>query len=234
MMNQAAVLGSGNAETILPSVSLLAGLDESTRTAFAESLHLILVRPGQIVVEQGEYTDDLYIVFGGRLLGLLLSADGKEVAFSEIGKGSYFGELAALDGHARSITVSALVESQLGLMRSAVFRGWMARDPRIAFNLATDLAKRNRVLTERIFGLVVHDVDKRVRVLLSRLAQSAGQLKPGGVLKPAPTHDAMATYVGANREAVSRAIARLTSPGMIAAGRREITFRNIDGLLKGL
>jgi CRP-like cAMP-binding protein len=97
-----------------------------------------------------------------------------------------------------------------------------------------DLAERNRRLTERIFALVAHDVDKRVRALLSRLAQRAGQLKPGGVLSPAPTHHAMAAYVGANREAVSRVIARLAADGVIETGRRRIAFRDIDALLRGL
>ncbi|TCN17294.1 Crp/Fnr family transcriptional regulator [Sinorhizobium americanum] len=233
-MNQANFPAYGNAGAGLGSVSLLAELNESTRAAFAKSLCLRTVKPGQIVVEQGERTDDLYIVFSGRLLGLLLSANGKEVAFTEIGRASYFGELAALDGQPRSITVSALSESQLGVMHASMFCGWIEREPRIGFNLARDLAKRNRTLTERIFGLVVHDVDKRVRVLLSRLAQSTGQLRPGGVLEPAPTHDAIATYVGANREAVSRVIARLSSDGMIEAGRRRIVFHNIDALLSGL
>ena len=218
----------------LPSLSLLSGLDAATRAEFAADLQSILIQPGQIVVEQGDRSDDVYVVLSGRLLGLLLSAGGKEIAFAEIGPGQYFGELTALDGRERSITVSAATRSRLGVMRAVAFRGWMTREPRIAQNLAFELAERNRRLTERIFDLVVHDVDTRVRVLLSGLAQRAEQLKPGGVLSPAPTHHAMATYVGANREAVSRVIARLAADGVIETGRRKIAFRDIDALLKGL
>ncbi|MGC9368764.1 MAG: Crp/Fnr family transcriptional regulator [Paracoccaceae bacterium] len=218
----------------LPSLSLLSGLDAATRAAFAADLQPISMQPGQVVVEQGDRSDDVYVVFSGRLLGVLLSTEGKEIAFAEIGPGQYFGEITALDGRERSITVSAATKSRLGVMRAVAFRRWMAREPRIAQNLALDLAERNRRLTERIFALVAHDVDKRVRALLSRLAQRAGQLKPGGVLSPAPTHHAMAAYVGANREAVSRVIARLAADGVIETGRRRIAFRDIDALLRGL
>ena len=98
----------------------------------------------------------------------------------------------------------------------------------------TASAHRNRLMTERIFGLVVHNVDQRLRVLLSRLAQANGQLRRGGVLYPAPTHDALASYVGANREAVSRVLARLSAEGIIGTGRRRITFLDIEALLAGL
>ncbi|TMV67578.1 Crp/Fnr family transcriptional regulator, partial [Thioclava sp. BHET1] len=170
----------------------------------------------------------------GQLLGLLLSDTGREITFAEIPTGHYFGELSALDGLPRAITISAVTTARLGVMSAPQFRLWMAREPRIALNVARELAHRNRLMTERIFGLVVHNVDQRVRVLLSRLAQANGQLRRGGVLYPAPTHDALASYVGANREAVSRVLARLSAEGIIGTGRRRITFLDIEALLAGL
>lgn len=100
-------------------------------------------------------------------------------------------------------------------------------------NLALDLASRNRLLTERVFGLVVHDAETRLRLYLSRLAQDQGQLRTGGVLEPAPTRDDMARYVGVNREAVSRMIARLTRAGVIDSARRRIVIRQPTQLVQG-
>jgi CRP-like cAMP-binding protein len=73
-----------------------------------------------------------------------------------------------------------------------------------------------------------------VRLLLMRLAQEREQLKPGGEIKPAPTHEAMAAFVGANREAVSRVIARLGKGGVITAKRQKVTIENVAGLLEGI
>lgn len=213
---------------------LLEGLAPSSSEAFLSDMTVTTYQPGQIVVEQGETTDAFYLVLSGRLVGQLVSDSGKEVAFTEIGPGRHFGELAALDGQPRSITISASEQSRLGEMRASIFRAWVEKEPKIGLNLALALAESNRRLTERIFGLVVHDVDKRVRALLSRQAQMSGELKPGGVLQPALSHDEMATYVGANREAVSRVIARLASEGIVESGRRKIILKDIGGLLTGL
>jgi CRP-like cAMP-binding protein len=213
---------------------LLSDLSPQAHADFRKELSWFTVNPGRIVIEQGERSDQVYFVLSGRLLGQLVSENGREIAFTEIRAGSHFGELAALDGHPRSITVSAIEEAQLGRIGGSAFRRWLQAEPTLALALARDLAARNRRLTERIFGLVAHDVEKRVRAFLTRMAQGAGELKPGGVLRSAPTHDEMATFVGANREAVSRVIARLSAEGVVESGRRRIVIHDVDALLDGL
>lgn len=233
-MNDASTRAPRPVAAELVRASLLSGLDPAVLASVAREMTVMAVAPGQIVVAQGERTDDVYFVLSGQLLGLLLSDGGKEIGFTRIGAGRYFGEIAALDGRPRSITVSAAEDCRLGVMRAQTLLDLMRDQPVVAVNLARDLADRNRMLTERIFGLVVHDVDKRVRVQLSRLAQQSGQLKAGGVLNPAPSHDEIATFVGANREAVSRVLARLASEGIIETGRRRIGFNDIEALVAGL
>ncbi|MCE8510435.1 Crp/Fnr family transcriptional regulator [Ruegeria pomeroyi] len=221
-------------ETVLMGVSLLAGLETEVLAEFADDLELVTVYTGQTVMEQGETSTEMYVVVRGRLVGLLLSPNGKEVAFTEITSGRYFGELSALDGRPRSLTISAAETTVLARMPAQRLLDWMAREPRLAHNLAIDLAERNRALTERVFGLVVHDVDKRVRALLIQQAQAAQQLKPGGVLDPSPTHDVIANYIGATREAVSRVMARLAAAGVIETGRRRLEIADIEQLFEGL
>jgi CRP/FNR family cyclic AMP-dependent transcriptional regulator len=218
----------------LSGVSLFAGLSVESRRRIAGELRLLSVEAGQIVVAQGDPSRDVYVVLSGGLVGLLLSESGKAVSFSEIGAGNYFGEIAALDRRPRSITISAVVRSRLGRLSGDALRRWMQAEPTLAINLASDLAERIRILTDQAFGLVVHDVDTRVRILLSRLAQSRNQLVPDGVIAPAPTHEAMAGRIGANREAVSRVISRLVREGTIEASRQRIVLRNVAAILDGL
>ena len=94
-----------------------------------------------MVIEQGAQSDDVFVVYSGQLLGLLLSHTGREITFSEIRPGHYFGELSALDGLPRSITISAVTAARLGVMSAPLFRLWMAREPRIALNVARELAE---------------------------------------------------------------------------------------------
>lgn len=214
--------------------SLLAGLSPHELASFLSELRKVRVEAGQIVIIQNEWTNQVYFVFSGRLLGQLNSENGRGISFTQISAGNYFGELAALDDSPRSITVSAIEKSQLGVMSGRDFRRWLTRVPALPLALVSDLAVRNRQLTERIHGLVAHDVDKRVRSYLTRLALNSGALNVGGVLERSPSHEEIATFVGANREAVSRVISRLACEGILESGRRRIIIRNVDAMLAGI
>jgi CRP-like cAMP-binding protein len=103
--------------------------------------------------------------------------------------------------------------------------------PQLAINLATDLGTRLRRMNDRVFGLVVHNVETRVRVRLMQLAQEQEQLVNGGVITNAPTHEVISNFIGANREAVSRVIAKLNRDGVIMSKRGVITINDVDALM---
>lgn len=192
------------------------------------------VPKGQIVVDRGEEGSDVFLVMSGNLIGVLIAEDGKEVAYATIAEQSVFGEMAALDGGPRSLTVQAAEECLIGRVPGAMFNAWIDENPIIARNLLGELVKRTRGLNDRVFSLVVHDVETRVRLMLVRLAMEAGALEEGGTLDPAPSHSMIASHVGANREAVSRVMSRLTKAGVLASGRKRIELRDVDGLVEGL
>ena len=148
--------------------------------------------------------------------------------------GQYFGELAALDGEPRSITISASANCTLAKLSEDDFCDMLLEHPQTAVNLATDLALRLRSMNERVFGLVVHDVDTRVRLHLMRLAQSQEQLVEGGTVEDVPTHEILARFIGANREAVSRAMAKLAKQGVISTERGKVTLLDLPKLIAGL
>ena len=173
------------------------------------------------------------VLVAGALVGSLVTEDGRQIGFTNIRERAYFGEMSALDGQPRSITVTATVPCTLARLPVAAFRRWIDAHPSIAVNLAIDLSERNRELNQRVFGLIAHDVETRVRLLLCQIAQGAGQLKAGGVVSPAPTHEAMASFVGANREAVSRAISRFAKAGMLERSRQRIVVRDVRALEHG-
>lgn len=218
----------------LEDMPLFSGVPEESLLKLADDFQEFSVLEGRIIVEQGEESRDFYVVLSGGVIGLLITEGGRQVSFTEMGAGRYFGELSALDGSPRSITVSASERSRIARLNNDAFQDWLEREPRILRNIAIDLAARTRVLNERVIGLIVHDVETRVRMLLVRLAQEREQLIPEGVIHPAPTHEQMATYVGANREAVSRVVARLSKEGVITSKRQKVIIHRVGDLLEGL
>lgn len=192
------------------------------------------VPKGQIVVDRGEEGSDVFLVMSGNLIGVLIAEDGKEVAYATIAEQSVFGEMAALDGGPRSLTVQAAEECLIGRVPGAMFNAWIDENPIIARNLLSELVKRTRGLNDRVFSLVVHDVETRVRLMLVRLAMESGAMQNGGELDPAPSHSMIASHVGANREAVSRVMSRLSKAKVIESGRKRIALLDTDALVDGL
>jgi hypothetical protein len=67
--------------------------------------------PGELLVEQGEKSDDLYLLLDGVLN---VEVDGDEVA--EIGPGAVLGERAVLEGGKRTATLRARTRCRLGVV----------------------------------------------------------------------------------------------------------------------
>ncbi|MFV0244995.1 MAG: Crp/Fnr family transcriptional regulator [Qingshengfaniella sp.] len=203
-------------------------------TDMARDVQVHRVPKGHIVVDRGESGSDVFLVMSGHLVGVLIAEDGKEVAYATIAENSVFGEMAALDGRPRSLTVQAATECLIGRVSGPAFNRWIDASPMIARNLLHLLVDRTRRLNDRVFELVVHDVETRVRLMLVRMAMEEGALEPGAVIDPAPSHSVIASHVGANREAVSRVMSRLTKSGVLESGRKRIALKDIEVLVAGL
>jgi len=225
--------GGGTAAGIrqaLERVEIFRGLSGDGLSRLAGEFRAMQLEAGRTLFEQGDEGDGVYLLLAGTLTGHSVSENGRDLVYASIPPGTLFGELAMLDDLPRSLTLTAASDSQLLHLSAPAFRALLLAEPRVTLNLAAELSRRNRRLNDQVFGLVMHDVRTRVRLLLVRLAREAGQFHEGGVLEPCPTHEAIAGQIGANREAVSRAISDLNRQGVIEAGRKRILFRDIEAL----
>jgi glutamate/tyrosine decarboxylase-like PLP-dependent enzyme len=104
---------SGTPTQAVPDVPLFAGLDETECERIAALARIKVRDAGQAIVEQWEATLDFYVIVAGRVA---VAIDGEPVA--ELGRGEFFGELAAIDwgsgfGYPRTASVVALEETTL-------------------------------------------------------------------------------------------------------------------------
>jgi putative ABC transport system ATP-binding protein len=77
-------------------------------------------QPGQVVFEQGDRSDRVYVIEAGEVEIVRQRTDGTEEALAVLGPGRYFGELGPLFGLQRSATARAV--------KHAVLTGYSARD----------------------------------------------------------------------------------------------------------
>ena len=184
----------------------------------------------QTVFDQQDTSKDLCFLLSGSLLAVFWTDEGREIVFTRFPEGSYFGELAALDGVPRSLAVFAKTDAKVLCLKRDSFLQMFNTVPVVRERITMELVARIRSLTERNMEMTVMSVEQRVSNYLLRLAAEHRKLAKGAVIENAPTHSEIAGSVGANREMVSRSISKLVKRGVIKSSRQRIEILNPEEL----
>ena len=125
-----------------------------------ETSHLV----DQVIVMEQDWGESLFLIRDGVAKVRTYTVDGDEVVMSLLGEGDVFGEMAALDGAARSADVVALTPLRLVKLRSAPFAALLRQQATLALALARLEASRLRDLNQRF---ALQSADATTRLLLS-------------------------------------------------------------------
>ena len=101
-------------------------------------------RAGEIVLREGEEGTDIYIIRRGSMV-VEKELGGRQVFLSYLPAGSYFGEMALIDGAPRSATVKAAIKSEVVRLPGEAFARLLARKPALRAKASADMAKRREV-----------------------------------------------------------------------------------------
>ena len=137
------------AARMLGDVGLFGGLDDETLELLAAQLPQRHVEVGEVVVEEGEESREMFVVIRGELEVVKASA-GNDVRVAFFGLGDWFGEMSILDVRPRSATVRATAPTLLlRLGPEDIERLLYRRDVKaysvFLMNIARELSRRLRV-----------------------------------------------------------------------------------------
>ena len=188
------------------------------------------VRPyaaGEAILREDEPGDLFFVIVRGQVKVFVDSEHGREVVLTHLKAGDFFGEMALFDNEARSASVSALVASELAILRRKDFLEVMADDFTIARRILSTLSGRLRRANDMIESLVLLDVGGRLAGYLLRLAQESGTLgEDGWYFVSRPTHQVIANSIGASRETVTRLLRQFTERGLIRMRGSSVWIRD--------
>ena len=174
-----------------------------------------------IVVQEGDKSDQLYVVLSGKLKVFLADGEGNEITIDILGPDQYFGEMA-LEGEPRSASVMTTELTRLSIIERSQFRQFFVTNPEAAYRLYIALVRRARNLTRNVGGLALLDVYGRIaRLLLDNATEEAGCLVVGERI----TQQEIAKRVGASRETVSRILTDLREGNYIAVKDNRIMIQ---------
>ncbi|WP_375458741.1 Crp/Fnr family transcriptional regulator [uncultured Enterovirga sp.] len=211
----------------LANVALFKGAEIDLAPYGARS-HCRSFKPDEILVDFDDSSTDVFFLISGDVRVLIRTRSGKEVILGEMRAGALFGELAALDGIARSANVTALTRGEVCVMTSAVFRELVLSSPVVADRLFRLLTGRIRELDARIMEHTVLDLRHRLYAELLRLSIPRSGHPGERVVTPPPYHHVLAARIGCRREQVTREFTALDSEALIERTRGALVLRKPD------
>lgn len=133
----------------LAQASLLAGLSERELNTLQSFMHERQFLPGEVIFDEGEDGQALYIVLAGQVL--ICRHGGISQPIAALAAGEFFGELGLLDDWPRSAQAVAGQTTELAVLFRGDFERLMDTHAQIASRIALQLA---RYLGQRLRGMV--------------------------------------------------------------------------------
>ena len=107
-------------------------------------------REGEIIVQQGEKGNCMYVIQSGRAEVVIEGENCKEIQLAVLTKGDFFGEMAIIEEEVRSATVRALDEVRVIVVDKRIFLQRIHEDPSFAFRIMQKMGTRIREMDNKI------------------------------------------------------------------------------------
>lgn len=168
---------------------------------------------GQMIVEQGEKSNALFIILAGRARVLMTDKKLREVILATLHPGAYIGEMSLIDDEPHSASVLAEIQTDVLVLGRVEFTSCLAENLSMAYPLMHGLVQRLRKADEQIGSLALMGVYDRVaKVLLDGAPADDEGLR---VIRQKVSRQDVAKMVGASREMVSRVMRDFEEQGFI-------------------
>lgn len=128
----------------LRAVPLFRALDENAARELCSLLSVREVDAGTQIFSRGDNGDAMYLIERGSVRISVKDADGYDTTLAELRAGEFFGEMALLDGNARSADATANIHSRLAVLPRGEFRAFLRKNPDITLGILTALTHRLR------------------------------------------------------------------------------------------
>lgn len=186
---------------------------------------------GSALFHEGQTGDRVFMIASGEVKLARMTDAGKEVVLGVRGTGALLGELAAIDGGARSAGAYALTDVEADVLSVRDFRRLLTNHPEVVEAVLQMLAARLRESDATIFDFVAHDTVGRIARRLVELASTHGTPEEGGIRIELPlSQEELAGWVGSSREAVAKALQIMRELGWVETGRRVVVVRDLDAM----
>jgi CRP-like cAMP-binding protein len=163
--------------------------------------HATLKR-GATIFSKGDPGTSLIAVVSGTVKISISSAEGRSAILNLIGAGEIFGEVALLDGLARTADATANTNCEIFVIDRRDFIPFVRSQPALAMKLIELLCTRLRWTSDQVEEVILQNLPGRLASALLRLTEKH-KLAPGG-RAIAITQQEISEMVGMTRESINK------------------------------
>jgi CRP-like cAMP-binding protein len=207
--------------SLLKQFALLKNLPAEVLEPLALAATLRTYAKREVITEKNTPSKYFSLLLEGRLQATDFTLDGKEVCLYFVTEGSYFGEIALLDGGLQPEIMMAYKKSQVVSIPAHLVRPLIVSEPLMTETIMLGLTEKIRNQSEQRQILSINNPLQRV---CAQLLLLLGQIHKGNpskmeglsqVLTQAPTHQELSMMVNLSRETVTRVFQVLQSQGAL-------------------
>lgn len=132
---------------------------------------------------QGDDGDSMFILLSGRVKISTFSTAGKETVLTFLGPGDILGEIALLDGGARTAAAVVIEETRALQLFRKDFLPFVARHPKMALQIINVLCERLRRTDMFVEEVATMQAGPRLARALLRLAANHGVEREDGAIQ---------------------------------------------------
>ena len=214
-------------------VEFLAPLSEDELDGLLRRASFLRLQEGEEhTIGAQEQSERMLLLVDGQLQVYVVAPSGRELTLSVLTSGSAVASTGLVARWARDVCTRALEPSVVCQVERKDLEALVRSNPEVGLALARMLASRVMLMEDRWADMAEKEVLARLAGLLYMLVESEGVMTPEGAMIPTHyTHHRLGSMVGANREAVTRAISELQARGCIEVRKRRVYVRDFDALL---
>jgi CRP/FNR family transcriptional regulator, cyclic AMP receptor protein len=213
-------MNAAELSALLPPGSLFAACraDELTDLLSLATKHDM--KKGQTLLLQGDPGDMLIILLAGNAKVTMVAMNGREITLDYADAGAVLGEIAVLDGGARTASIISLSAGSYLRLTRAAFEAFVERQPGMAFRLMRELARRLRQTNNTIESDRAFASGPRLARFLQRLTLAGSE---EGRLRLDLSQSELGAFAGMSRENINRQLSAWADAGVIALTHGRIT-----------
>ena len=163
--------------------------------------HATLKR-GATIFSRGDPGNSLIAVISGTVKISISSPDGRSAILNLIGSGEIFGEVAVLDGQARTADAIANTNCEIFVIDRREFLPFVRSQPALAMKFIELLCTRLRWTSDQVEQVILQDLPGRLASALIGLTERHKAVQGGRSI--AVTQQEISEMVGMSRESINK------------------------------